>query len=289
MTRQSAVNLIAHYSKVNNLANRSDDAHVLDTVEDGPLYAMSVGGYKQDSGTPAKKRKPYEPFSYDTSTAQLYIPTFRPGAERWFAAGVTITGTDRHRLLVFAEQRDHSWQMVCVVDLDSAAFPPVALDRKGNATAVTADAERLRLAVIDDFATGGRQDGRYLTASPASRRQTGIHAKDSRSLGSKGTVTFAAAQNPWQTAYGLKLADGSVLVLFAHTHTQTDALHLGWEYHPDPDVRGWLGTGPMQSISYTFTCNDAASVPPRGKATLLGYTCEMTGADGTPVGFPLTT
>lgn len=298
MDKRTALDLIRRYSTVNNRANAHANATLLDSVEDGPLYAMSLAGYKQDSGTPAKDRRPYKPWSYDADSARLYIPKFLPGAQRWFAAGVTVTGTRSQTLIVFAQQPDRSWQMVLAPDLDRMPLPKVALDADGYATAVAVDgstqpgfdADRLRLGITDNFATGGKDSGRQIYApTPASRRQTGIHDTDTRRLGTKGTTVFAAANNPWSDAYGLKTVGGGALVLFAHTHTQTDTVDPGWQLTGPPDARAWLGTTPRQSIIYTFVCNDAAVVPtPTAKAQLLGYTCQLTGADGPPAGRMLT-
>lgn len=292
LSKQAALQLIRHYSTVNNQANAHDNARLLDTVENGPLFAMSVGGYKQDSGTPARDRKPYRPWSYDTATAHLYIPKFLPGSQRWFAAGLTRTGTTYQKLVVFAQQPDGSWQMVLAPGLDGMPLPAIALDAQGYATAVEADgsdqpgfdAGKLRTAVTDNFATGGRKVGRRVfTPTPASNRQTGIHDKDIHRLGKKGTTAFAAAYNVWTEAYGLKTAGGGAVVLFAHTHTQTDTLAPGWQFTAGPETRAWLGRTPRTAITDTFVCNDAALIPtPTAKAQLLGYGCQVTGADGPP-------
>ncbi|SEO73682.1 hypothetical protein [Actinacidiphila rubida] len=294
LNKQSALELIRHYSTVNNQANAHDNARLLDTVENDALFAMSVGGYKQDSGIPAKDRKPYKPWSYDANTAHLYIPKFAPGAQRWFAAGVTETGTTYQRLIVFAQQPDDTWQLVLAPDLDGMPLPDIALDAEGYATAVAADgsdqpgfdADRLRTGINDNFATGGKNSGsQFFTPTPAVRRQTGIHDKDVHRLGKKGTTAFASANNVWNDAYGLKTAEGGAVLLFAHTHTQTDTLAPGWQITPDAATRAWLGNTPRSAVTDTFVCNDAVLVPaPTSKAQLLGYTCGLTGADGPPAG-----
>jgi hypothetical protein len=293
LSATSARDPIRHYSQVNNRANAHDNAPLLDTVEDGPLYAMSLGGYQQDSAIAAKNRKPYKPWSYDAATAHLYIPTFLPGTPKWFAAAVTVTVTAYQTLIVVAQQPDHSWQMVLAADLDRMPLPRISLDADGYATAVAADgtgqpgfdAGRLRVGITDNFATGGKNSGsQFFTPTPASKQQTGIHDKDTHRLGTKGITTFAAANNAWNTAYGLKTTGGGALLLFTDTHTQTDTVRPGWQITPGPDARTWLNAAPRQSITDTFTCNDAALIPaPAAKAQLLGYTCELTGADGTPV------
>ncbi|WUH89728.1 hypothetical protein OG900_05935 [Streptomyces sp. NBC_00433] len=144
------------------------------------------------------------------------------------------------------------------------------------------DAGRLRAAVVDNFATGGVYDGtKYLTPTAASQRQISVHTKDIHRLGTKGTTAFAAADNPWTQAYALKTAGGGPLVLFAHT--QTDTVYQGWQIISGPSTRAWLGTTPRQAITATFTCADAALIPDaNSKAQLLGYSCEITAADGPP-------
>ncbi|MEV6007345.1 hypothetical protein AB0M29_11105 [Streptomyces sp. NPDC051976] len=260
---------------------------------------MSAGGYKQDSGIPAKDRKPYKPWSYDVSTARLYIPKFLPGVPRWFAAGLTQTGTKYQSLVVFAQQPDHSWQMVLAPGLDGMPLPDIALDAQGYATAVAADgsdhpafdADKLRTGITDNFATGGKNSSlQFFIPTPASKRQTGIHDKDIHRLGAKGTTTFAAANNVWTDAYGLKTVGSGAVVLFAHTHTQTDTLTPGWQITPDAATRAWLGKTPRTAVTDTFVCDDATLIPaPTAKAQLLGYSCELTGADGPPAALMIRT
>lgn len=296
LDRQSALQLIRRYSQVNNHANAQDNAKLLDTVENDALFAMSMGGYKQDSGTPAKDRKPYKPWSYDVDTARLYIPKFLPGTPRWFVAGLTQTLTTHQSLVVFAQQPDSSWQMVLAPGLDGMPLPDIALDAQGYATAVAADgsdqpgfdAGKLRTGITDNFATGGKNSGaQFYTPTPASKQQTAIHDKDIHRLGKKGTTAFAAANNVWNAAYGLKTTGGGAVVLFAHTHTQTDTLAPGWQLTAGPDNRAWLGTTPRTAVTDTFICNDAVLIPtPTAKAQLLGYGCELTDADG-PLAAPI--
>jgi hypothetical protein len=75
----------------NNQANAHRDRRLLDTVEDGPLYAMSVSDYTETEGLPAAAREPYKPWSYDVASAKLYFP----------------------RLTVFAEQPPHERRQRC--------------------------------------------------------------------------------------------------------------------------------------------------------------------------------
>ncbi|WP_234380140.1 hypothetical protein [Streptomyces sp. CMB-StM0423] len=175
--------VITHYSKINNEATEHRDRALLDTVEHGPMYAMSVSDYTETEGLPKADRKPYKPWSYDTSSAKLYIPRFTAGQDRWFAAALSgEKGKDPSRIAVFAEQpKDKRWELVSVVDLNSTTLPDVALDKDGYAFAVAAtgnkhlaaDADMLRTAVIDNFATGGR--------TPATRFSTRQRPASSRS------------------------------------------------------------------------------------------------------------
>lgn len=257
---------------------------------------MSVSDYKEDEGLPQSDRKPYKPWSYDTANAKLYIPRFTAGQERWFAAALSgQKGKDPSRLAVFAEQPEHNrWEMVSVVDLDDKAMPDIALDQHGYATAVAAngnkqlaaDADLLRTAVIDNFATGGVNTGtKVFTPTKASKRQVKVHNETTKQYGDQGTSVFAQATNRFKDAYALKTTDGGALVLFAHTHTQTDAVaHSGLQINPGKDDRAWLHDIPRSSIRYTFVCSDAATVPAKAAPSrLIGYTCARTDASGPPV------
>ncbi|MGQ4383578.1 hypothetical protein [Streptomyces sp. SAS_270] len=289
--------VISNYSKINNEANAQRDRALLDTIEDGPLFAMSVSDYTETEGLPKADRKPYKPWSYDTSSAKLYIPRFTTGQDRWFAAALSgEKGKDPSRIAVFAEQpKDKRWELVSVVDLDSTTLPDVALDQDGYATAVAAtgnkqlaaDADLLRAAVIDNFATGGTNTGtKVFDPTKASQQQIKVHDETTRKFGKLGTTVFAGGANRFKDAYALKTGDGGALVLFAHTHTQTDAVaHSGLQINPDKDDNAWLHGIPRTSVTYTFVCADAATVPAKAAPSrLIGYTCARTDASGPLVG-----
>ncbi|NEB19668.1 hypothetical protein G3I46_24775 [Streptomyces coelicoflavus] len=287
---------IARYSKINNEANADRNRRLLDTVEDGPLYAMSVSDYTETEGLPTADREPYEPWSYDIASAKLYIPRLADGQARWFAAALSSEkGKAPSRVAVFTERPRHErWEMVSVVDLDSHKLPDIALDREGYATAVAAhdnkqlaaDADLLRAAVLDNFTTGGTNTGTKVFApTKASRRQIKVHSDAATRFGDKGTSVFDGADNPHTDAYALKTADGGALILFSHTHTQTDAVaHSGLQINPGKHDRAWLHDVPRTSITYTFVCNDAATVPAKAQPSrLIGYTCARTNASGPPL------
>ncbi|MFE9686771.1 hypothetical protein [Streptomyces sp. NPDC006285] len=295
LTAAQARDVITRYSKTNNEANTNRSRRLLDSVEGGPLYAMSVSDYTETEGLPAADRKPYKPWSYDSANAKLYIPRLGAEQDRWFVAALAgQKGKAPSRLGVFAEHPRHKrWEMVSVVDLDSRKLPDVALDR-GYATAVPADGNKqpatgahlLRAAVLDNFVTGGTNTGRKVFASTkSSRRQIKVHDKTGIRYGKQATTVFAGAANRYTDAYALKTTDGGALVLFSHTHTQTDTVaHSGLQINPSKDDRAWLHDMPRTSITYTFVCNDAATVPAKARPSrLIGYTCARTDAAGPPV------
>lgn len=190
---------------------------------------MSVSDYQETEGLPKADRKPYEPWAYDTANAKLYIPRFAPGQDRWFAAALSSQkGKPPSRIAVFAEQpKDNRWEMATVVDLDSRALPAIALNQDGYATAVAADgnnqlaadATLLRVAVLDNFATGGINTGTKVFApTKASKQQIQVHDETGKQFGDKGTSVFAGGNNPYQDAYALKTTDGGALILFPHPH-----------------------------------------------------------------------
>ncbi|KUN40529.1 hypothetical protein AQJ30_07035 [Streptomyces longwoodensis] len=257
---------------------------------------MSVSDYTEAEGFPTADRKPYKPWSYDSADAKLYIPRLAAGQDRWFAAALSDQkGKAPSRLGVFAERPQHKrWELVSVVDLDSPELPDIALDRDGYATAVAADGNKqlaagaalLRTAVLDNFATGGTNTGTKVFApTKASKRQIEVHDKNGTRFGNQGTTVFAGAANRYEDAYALKTTDGGALILFSHTHTQTDAVaYSGLQINPGKGDRAWLHDVPRTSITYTFVCNDAATVPAKAEPSrLIGYTCARTDASGPPV------
>ncbi|PKV84306.1 hypothetical protein [Streptomyces sp. TLI_146] len=296
LTKQQALAAIDRYSQVNNKANADADTALLDSVEDGPMYAMSVSEFKESEGLTASERKAYKPWAYDTQNAQLYIPRIADGQPRWFAAALSDTpGKAPSRLAVFAEQPQHKrWEMVSAADLYGTDLPKVALDTDGYATAVAAKsnkdlavgADQLREGVLDNFATGGQNSGKKtFTESKTSSLQIKVHDETVTQYGSQGTSTFTGATHRYGDAYALKTTDGGTLVFFSHTHTQTDAVaRHGLQLNPGKDDRAWLHDIPRSSIQYTFVCNDAATVPAKSApSTLLAYTCARTDASGPPV------
>lgn len=294
LTKKEALAQIAHYSKINNEANAHNNRKLLDTIEDGPLYAMSIADYKHDEGLPKADREKYKPWSYNLASTDVYIPRFTTGQPKWFAA-VTYSGKNNKyaRVLIMAEQaKTQRWAMVAAVDLDDKKqVPKIALDADGYATAVDATSTKnvaapvdvLRDAVLDNFATGGDLTGKKVfTTTKTSTRQIKVHDDTIHKFGSRGTTQFSAAATEFTGSYALRTADGGALVVFAHTHTQRDAVaHSGLQIVPGKDDRAWLGDKPSPYFTYTFTCSDVASVPTTpDKSKLIGYTCRRTDAEG---------
>lgn len=292
LAKQGALAQIAHYSKINNTANATGDTKLLDTVEDGPLYAMSSADLKEEEALPKSDREPYRPWSYDLDATDVYIPRITPGQQRWFAA-VTRSGSKKQyaRVLVLAENtKAKSWEMVAAVDLDDPEqLPDIILDKDGYATAVDANSASLaapvgvlRTAIADNFATGGEKTGKKVfTPTEASRRQTKVHDQTTRKFGTRGTTRFSSADTEFPDAYALKTTTGA-LVIFSHTHTQHDAVAApGLQIVPDKLDRAWLNA-PAPAFTYTFTCSDVAAVPATPKpSSLLGYGCRRTDAKPT--------
>lgn len=295
LSATQARDVITHYSKINNEANARRDRGLLSTVEFGPQYAMSVSGYRETDGLPKADRKPYKPWSYDIASAKLYIPRLAAGRQRWFAAALSaVKDKAPSRLVVFAEQHHQRWEVVSAVDLDDQALPKIALDPDGYATAVAADrnnqlgsdVDLLRAAVIDNFATGGVNTGKKVfMPTAASERQITVHDKTGTRFGSLGTTVFAGATNRYGDAYALKTTGGGALIFFSHTHTQTDTVaRVGLQINPVKDDRAWLHGIPRSSITYTFVCADAATVPAHAAPSrLIGYTCARVDASGPPI------
>ncbi|MER5215378.1 hypothetical protein ABT063_33740 [Streptomyces sp. NPDC002838] len=294
LTKKAALAQIAHYSKINNEANADNNRQLLDTIEDGPLYAMSVADYKQDEGLPKGDREKYKPWSYYLAATDVYIPRFTAGQPKWFAA-VTYSGKDNKyaRVLIMTEQdKLKRWEMVAAVDLDDKKqIPEIALDADGYATAVDATSTKavaapvdvLRTAVLDNFATGGTMSGKKVYATTkTSTRQIKVHDETIHKFGSRGTTEFTSAATEFPDSYALKTTDGDALVVFAHTHTQRDAVaHSGLQIVPEKDDRAWLKDKPSPYFAYTFNCSDVATVPATpGKSKLIGYTCRRTAAEG---------
>ncbi|MFJ7997496.1 hypothetical protein ACIQ7D_10170 [Streptomyces sp. NPDC096310] len=268
----------------------SQDRALLDTVEGGPRYAMSLADLKQDQALPKADRETYRPWAYDLAATDLYIPRLGAGQQRWFAAVTRAGSKQQHaRVLILTENAtSKTWEMVATIDLDDPQdLPEIVLDEDGYASAVDAASKSLatpvgvlRSAVVDNFATGGDRTGRKLLApTEAARRQIKVHDETAGKFGPKGTTRFAPAQAEFTDAYALKTRMGA-FVVFSHTHTQHDAVTSpGLRIVPEKPDRAWLGTSPSPAFTYRFTCSDAAAVPDApGRSSLLGYGCRRTDA-----------
>ncbi|MCP3821399.1 hypothetical protein NLX86_25875 [Streptomyces sp. A3M-1-3] len=291
LTPAQARDAITHYSKTNNLVHMNQDRALLDTVEGGPRYVMSLADLKQDEALPKADREPYRPWSYNLSATDLYIPRLQNGQQRWFAA-VTRAGSKQQyaRVLIMAENtKSKQWEMVATVDLDDPKqLPQIMLDKDGYATAVDAASNALaapvgvlRSAVGDNFATGGEMTGKKVfTSTETSQRQIKVHDETTRKFGPRGTTRFASADPQFTDAYALKTTTGA-LVIFSHTHTQHDAVTSpGLRIVPEKRDRAWLGTSPSPAFNYRFTCSDIAAVPSVPEpSSLLGYGCRRTDAE----------
>ncbi|MFI5852546.1 hypothetical protein [Streptomyces parvulus] len=139
--------------------------------------------------------------------------------------------------------------------------------------------------MLDNFATGGTRAGtKVFTPTEASKRQIKVHDETGTRFGNQANTVFGEAPRRYEDAYALKTADGGALVLFSHTHTQTDTVaNSGLQLNSGKDDRAWLHDVPRTSIRYTFVCNDAATVPAKAEPSrLIGYTCARTNAFGLP-------
>ncbi|MFE4331435.1 hypothetical protein ACFRQM_19005 [Streptomyces sp. NPDC056831] len=292
LTPAEAREAITNYSTTNNLAHSAKDRALLDTVEGGPRYAMSLADLKEDEGLPKADQRPFRAWSYDVTKTDLYIPRLAPGQQKWFAA-VTRAGSGQQyaRVLVLAENtKTKKWEMVSTVDIDDPQqLPQIVLDQDGYATPVdpastelAAPVDLMRAAVGDNFATGGKQTGRKVFApTKASAQQIKVHRTVNK-FGTRGTTRFTVEKPEYPDAYALKTTTGA-LVVFSHTHAQHDASTTpGLRIVPEKHDRAWLGTSPSPAFTYRFTCSDVAAVPSTpDPSTLLGYGCRRTNAEAT--------
>lgn len=280
LTKKEALTQIAHYSTINNQANVDNNRRLLDTVEDGPLYAMSVAEFSEEEALPEADRETYQPWSYDLTSTEVYIPRFYPGEQRWFGA---LTYRDKSkqnaRILIMAEQsRTKRWEMVATVNLDEPEqIPKIALD-KGYATAVDATSGKdvavtvdvLRTAVLDNYATGGDLTGeKVFMPTKASNQQMKVHDDMAQKDSGSGATVFSPAVTEFPDSYALKTSSGGALVVFAHTYTQNTTISRSGDQMT-----------PVKEQT-AFTCSDVAAIPSTpGRSKLLGYACGRTNTEG---------
>lgn len=294
VTVQQATRILTRYIKINNEANRKASPKLNDQIETGPLRAQSQAEYQQYPFLDAQDRKSFGAFTY--VTPHFYIPLrFPAGQTPWFAAlaqGVDkTTKTTWQTYMIFVEVHPDTWRMAAATDPWKAPTPTIALDPHGYATAVDPDTaglalrpSLLSLAVVDNYTTGGRVDGQIFAPTAQTTYARNAYKQRSNGLRPYATGSYLRLNDPYHddSVWALRTTDGGVLAISSSAHGKTstvDSPAARINIGPHAPERAWVKSSGVSSLTTQWTCLDVATIPPSGKARLLGSDCEITGAN----------
>ncbi|MGW0844273.1 hypothetical protein ACWD26_29865 [Streptomyces sp. NPDC002787] len=286
VTKATAEKILDTYEKVNNRANRTQDAKLLSTVEAGQVNAQSRADYKQWDTWSKKEQKRYgSPFFY--TNRKYYIPTAGSGAS-WFAVQGTSSSEKAKSLVVF-DKVGGTYKMVAAVWFDKdETIPKVAVDRNGHATPVDPSKrvgalapDQLGDTFVDLLETGGKKSGAQLASTPAVRTHIKWHKERNKSTAEEDlswrTLTYVAADPAHPKVYALRLADGGVLAAFPSAY-KAEFLHKqymsGGRIIPGP-AEAVYNSAERPVVVDEYQGQAIAALSPNSKPRVLAFEDEM--------------
>lgn len=309
LTQAQALAQIARYVRINNAANsaaRHGDlkkARALNgQIEIGELHESSLAEFTEMKVMDAKDKAGFYPFYYVNSS--VYIPREYPETDHqtppYFYAITSETAHPKDPkakrtpgLLVFVKSGSF-WKIAAAMELDQKA-PAIATDQQGNAIAVDPETDGLAMrptllseAIQDNYTTGGKLDGKLLSASKDTKYDRTWVKDWNKSLAPGGHLEVIADGDPYGTTYALRTVDGGALVV---TTRKMDANYAG---QPTPQgmgsitipahdfSRAWVHHGTTPLLSETYACADLGAIPGHGAGPTeqLGEDCELVHASG---------
>jgi hypothetical protein len=288
ITPQGARAIIANYVKINNNANEARSRTLNDRIETGAVHAQSQAEFTTYSRWTTQEKTYLKPFSY--LQPRFFIPRASASAERpWFAVVARYSNAKNTTSFMVFVKEGSIWKLSAQTGFDAGqTVPPIAVDADGYATSVDQDStglamrpSALPLAVNDNYISGGTGDASVFAKSPDNTYQRKAHNDAKTFLRPYAASEFTAANDPYRDVYALKTTDGGALVIASSVHNQYEHVIVPTGYitlGPHARELAWVHSTSVQALTTTYTCLDAASIPPSGKVNLLGSDCETTGA-----------
>ncbi|MFD3456527.1 hypothetical protein ACFWVC_30690 [Streptomyces sp. NPDC058691] len=272
MTKADAAKALAHFTEVNNKANKSLDARLIATVETGPLGAVDEAGLTarhaaQPGGNPDFKE-------LSLSDADFLIPR-QVGWPKWFVAdaavGVGDAAPGANRWLVVFQRDDASkaWRASYVSVFRTGSLPRFARDADGLVEAVPAAGSGLLVepgALSKAYAgyldKGDAKDTSVFAPGAATSQQIAERAKGARTAASATQYADQPATNGEFAPVALRTADGGALVFFASHHTAKITMLRPGVAPPVNAYTKALMTGtPKKSVTLGRVARQAVVVP----------------------------
>ena len=263
VTMATAQQVLAHFTSVNNTANKAYSNSLLATVEGGSSYRIDTGAYRFQQATDPTASK-YAPL--DVKGLAYYIPNEPAnGYPKWFAARVEyVTAATGQTLstgyIVFAQQSQGApWLDVSEPVTTAPGGPsmpsPIATPAEGTVTGSTGtsgEVERQTIGLLD----AGRLQVPGTLADQGDERYWAMHDPSVAV-----TDTHSLTSYP---VYSLRTANGGQLLFFALKATlslrppsgETFTISVPGYYSPSD--------GQLSSARMVYGEQFAAYVPPSG-------------------------
>ncbi|MFF3763610.1 hypothetical protein ACFYYR_05915 [Streptomyces sp. NPDC001922] len=275
VTRADAEKVMDRYERVNNAANKKQDAGLLDTIEAGNLLERDKATYEQFETLSKKDKDAYrQGFAYRKRTYLI------PAGANWFAVTATPTYSKETQLVVF-EKKSGTWKMTASV-WPKEELPELAKGPGGRAVAVDPGTKsgplapnELTNAYEDVFETGGRKGGKVFGPSSTLSGTKKIHRDRGKELGPGARVTFFETEPAHTETYALKTANGGVLAIAPLSHKiETLVTRPGLEITPS-DKEAVYDSRRRPVVITDLHGQGLFHLPARGRPTSLDVTYEI--------------
>ncbi|QKW07962.1 hypothetical protein HUT18_17775 [Streptomyces sp. NA04227] len=226
VTPQEANRIVDEYERVNNAANKKQDAKLLHTVEGGQSWVQSNADYEQFGTRSAKEKKDYTtPFFYRKRT--FYIPA----GGTWFA--MRAESSNGYPSLVVFDKEGGRFKVVASVG--AKGLPELYKDADGLAEVADGAAKSGRLApeevapaYEDLLFTGGTKQGRDLSkeTEPAKLLVNSYKKRNEGEVGKVAYRNFEPIKTSYDKTYALKTKDGGVVAVSGTSYREGISVKL---------------------------------------------------------------
>ncbi|MFE0764947.1 hypothetical protein [Streptomyces smyrnaeus] len=288
VSRAKAEQLVDHYEKVNNRANKNSDPKLLSTVEGGAVFEQSKAVYKMQKNWSAKERADYrEPFHY--VDRKFHIP--RKGSADWFAmvAYSKSPGEKKGKypgVLIMEKQKSGDWKMVSSSYSESKRLPKLAKDKDGFVEPVSDTAKKsgamapdsLSDSLLNLYTKKGAANNGFRT-SKSTDSIGKIPGSQNKLLRPYGEAVYSRGEATHEKIHALRTEDGGSFAVFSTQVREHDrGTQVTATIHPSDSMKVYVGNTSAPSFFVDWLHISSAHIPAKGKAELLGTEYEMTGA-----------
>ncbi|GAA2093031.1 hypothetical protein GCM10009801_59910 [Streptomyces albiaxialis] len=291
VTTARAGEIVDHYEKFNNQANKESDPKVLSKVEGGAVFEQSKSTYKMQRNWSKKERADYrEPFHY--VDRRFHIP--KKGAADWFmmTAHSKNAGEKKGKypgILVFERQSGGAWKMVASSYSETKWMPELAEDKDGFAVPLPDTAKKTGPMAPDGLSDallelyeGTPSATTRVAESGTTKWIRKVPKEQNRLLSPHGEAEFSRGEPTHEKIHALKTKDGGSLSVFStHVREHDRGTSAIASVNPSDSMEVYLDSGSsMPSFFVDWLHQTSAYIPPKSsaKVRLLGSEYDMTDA-----------